>query len=51
MIAALQYEPVSPEETQERKEGLPPTAIKLQSLPMVSPEETQNVKTQDTGPR
>ena len=26
-------------------------AVRLQPLPMVNPEETQDMKTQDTGPR
>ena len=45
---------VNPEGTQEAKEHLPTcclAAIRLQPLPAVSPEETQDVKTQDTGPR
>ena len=42
---------VSPEGTQEGKKTCHLGAIKLQPLPTVSPEETQDVKTQDTGPR
>ena len=48
--AVLQHELVSPEETQEGKHTCHPAAIRLQPLPTVSPEETQDVKTQDTGP-
>ena len=44
-------EPVSPEGTQEGKNTCYLAAIRLQPLPMVSPEETQDVKIQDTGPR
>ena len=51
VIAALQHELVSPEETQEGKNTYNLAAIRLQSLPMVSPEETQDMKIQDTGPR
>ena len=50
-IAALQPELVSPEEIQEGKHTCHLAAIRLQPLPMVSSEETQDVKTQDTGPR
>ena len=53
---ALQCELVSPEETQDKKQYLPssnhPTAaIRLQPLTVVSCEEIQDAKTQDTGPR
>ena len=37
MIAALQYEPVSPEETQERKEGLPPNCHQTAVTPYGEP--------------
>ena len=37
--------------TQERKDTYHLAASRLQPLPIVSPEETQDVKTQDTGPR
>ena len=37
--------------TQEGKNTYHLAAIRLQPLPIVSPGETQNVKTQDTGPR
>ena len=50
-IAALQIEQVSPEETQEGKNTCHLAAIRLQPLPVVSPEETQDVETRDTGPR
>ena len=50
-IAALQCEPVNPEDTQEGKNTCHLAAIRLQPLPLVSPEETQDVKTQDIGPR
>ena len=42
---------VSLEETQERKNTCHLAAIGLQPLSMVTPEETQDVKTQDTDPR
>ena len=45
-----QCEPVSPKEIQEGKNTCYLAAIRLQPLPMLSPEETQDVKTQDTGP-
>ena len=41
---------VSPEGVKERNTCHLAT-IRLQSLPMVNPEETQHVKTQDPGPR
>ena len=50
-IAAIQREPMSPEETQEGKSTCHLAAFRLQPLPMVSPEETQDVKTQDIDPR
>ena len=51
VLAALQGELASPEGTQEGNNTCHLAAIVLQSLPRVSPEETQDVKTQDTGPR
>ena len=39
------------EGTQEEKNTCYLAAIRLQPLPMLSPEESQDVKTQDTGPR
>ena len=39
------------EGTQEEKNTCHLAAIRLQPLPMLSPEESQDVKTQDTGPR
>ena len=48
---ALQRELLSPEKSQEGKNTCHLAAIRLQPLPKVSPEETQDVKTQDTGPR
>ena len=48
IAAAMQGELVSPEGTQEGKNTCHLAAIRLQPLPMVSP---QHVKTQDTGPR
>ena len=50
-IAALQREQVSPEETREGKNTCHLAAIRLQPLPTVSPEETEDMKTQDPGPR
>ena len=42
---------MSPEETQEAKNTCHlAAAVRLQPLLRVSPEETQDVKTQDTGP-
>ena len=50
-IAALQHELVSLEEAQEGKNACHLAAIRLQPLPTVSLEETQDVKIQYTGPR
>ena len=51
-IAATTYgELVSPEGTQEGKNPCHLAANRLQPLPRVSPEETLDVKTQDTGLR
>ena len=49
--ASTDGELVSPEGNQEGKNACHLAAIRLQPLPMVSLEETQDVKTQDTGPR
>ena len=43
-------EPVSSEATQEAKNAYHPAAIRLQPLPVVSPEGAQYEKTQDAGP-
>lgn len=53
MIAATTYsELVSPEATQEKtKNTFYLVAIKLQPFLIVNSEETQDVKTQETGPR
>ena len=51
MIAAFQHEPLSPEETQEGRNTCHLAVVRLQPHPLVSPEETQDMKTQDTGPR
>ena len=51
IAATTDGELVSPEETQEGKNTRHLAAIRLQPLPMVSPEEIQDVKTLDTGPR
>ena len=48
--ATANSELVSPDRTQERKEYLLSSSHSLQSLPTVSPEETWDVKIQDTGP-
>ena len=48
-ITALLHEPVSPEGTQEEKEYLPSSSY-LSTAPMVSTEETQDVKAYDAGP-
>ena len=47
----LQASNVSPEGTQEGKNTCHLAAITLQPLPEVPPEETQDVKAQDTGLR
>ena len=51
VAATASGELVSPEGTQEGKNTCHLVAIRLQPLPTVSPEETQDVKTQNTGPR
>ena len=48
---AIAAELVSPEGAQEGKNTCHLAAIRLQPLPVVHPEETQDVKMQDTGPR
>ena len=50
IAATMDGELMSPEGTQEGKNTCHLAAIKLQPLPMVSPKETQDVKTQDTAP-
>ena len=51
-MATIVYgELVSPEGTQEGKNICHLAAVRLQSLPVVSSEKTQDRKTQDTGPR
>ena len=42
---------VSPEGTQEGKNTCYLAAIRLQPLPTVNPEKSQDVKAEDTGPR
>ena len=51
IAATANGELVSPKRTQEGKNTCRLAAIRLQPLPKVSPEETQAVKAQDTGPR
>jgi len=51
IAATADGELVSPEETQGGKRTCHPAAIKLQLLPLLSSEESQDVKTQHTGPR
>ena len=52
MMATIVYgELVSSEGTQEGKNICPLAAISLKPLPVVSSEKTQDMKTQDTGPR
>ena len=48
--ATMDSKLVRPKGTQEGKNICHVAAIKLQPLPMVSPKETQDVKTQDTAP-
>ena len=50
IVATTDDELVSPEGIQEEKNICHLAAIRLQSCPIVSPEEAQDVKTQDTGP-
>ena len=49
VAATVDGELVSPEGTQEGKNTCHQAAIRLQPLLTVSPEETQDVKTQDSG--
>ena len=51
IAVTMDDELVCPEKTQEGKNTCHPAVIKLHPLPRVSPEETQDVKTQDPGPR
>jgi len=51
IVAITNGEPVNPEQTQGGKNSCLLAAIRLQQLPMVSPEETQDMKTRDAGPR
>ena len=51
IAATKDGELVSPEETREGKNTCHLVAIRMYPLPMVSPEETQDVKTQDTSLR
>ena len=51
IAATTDGELVSPEGTQERKTICHLAVIRLQPLPKVSPEETQDEIVQDTGPR
>ena len=50
VAATVNGELMSPEGTQEGKNTCHLATIRLQPLPTVSPEETQDMKTQDTGP-
>ena len=47
----MDVELASPGETQERKDSCHPAAVRLQPRSAVSPEDTQDVKIQDTGPK
>ena len=51
IAATKDGELVSPEETQEGKNTCHLVAIRMYPLPVMSPEETQDVKKQATGPR
>ena len=51
IAVTMDDELVCPEKTQEGKNICHPAVIRLHPLPRVSPEETQDVKTQDPGPR
>ena len=51
IITVMDGKLVSPEGTQEGKNTCHLAAIRLRPLPMVSLEETQDGKTQFTGPR
>ena len=50
-IATLQRKPVGRRKLRAEKNTCHLAAIRLQPLPAVSPEETQDVKIQDAGPR
>lgn len=49
-LAALQHELLNPKESQERKNTCHLTDIRLKPLPIMSPEETQDVTRQGLGP-
>ena len=51
IAATRDDELMRPDRTQEGKESLHLTPIRLEPLSMVSPKETQDVKNQDIGPR
>jgi hypothetical protein len=51
IVATTEGELMGPEGTQGGKNIFHLEAIRLQTLPTLSPEETQGVKTQGTGPR
>ena len=51
IAATTNGELVSTEGTRKGKNTCHLAAIRLQPLPMVSPEENQHIKTQDTDPR
>ena len=51
IVATTDGELMRPEENQEGKNTCHLAAIRLQPYSTVSPEETQDVKTQDTGSR
>ena len=51
IVATTEGELMNPEGTQGAKNTFHLPAIRLQPLPTLSPEETQDMKTQDTGPR
>ena len=51
IAATMNGELVNLEGSQEGKDACYLAAIRLQPLPTVSPEETQDVKTQDSGHR
>ena len=51
IVATTEGELMSPEGTQGGKNTFHLEATRLQPLPTLTPEETQDLKTQDTGPR
>ena len=51
IVATMECELVSPEETQKERLSRYLVAITLQPFPIGSPGETQDTKIQDTGPR